>query len=202
MGRQTRPESSRSSTLTRRPTARQLSASRSGLAQHASPASMILVPEDRDDRHLMGNRGGSRRPRSSPWVITRLIHQNADGTVVVGASRSAALHDGAESLAGLRGNARRACTMVPGIASREVAATWTGLQAVLARWAPLHRPPRRRRRRLRRTRQRGHPHRRGIGPPRSRARPGPRAVHRPGAVSAGSLGARAAAIASTGARRR
>jgi len=63
-----------------------------------------------------------------PPVHALGIHQNADGTVVVGASRSAALHEGAESLAGLRGNARRACAMVPGIADREVAATWTGLR--------------------------------------------------------------------------
>jgi sarcosine oxidase subunit beta len=66
---------------------------------------------------------------SGPPAVHALgIHQNADGTVVVGASRSAALHEGAESLAGLRGIARRACAMVPGIARREVAATWTGLR--------------------------------------------------------------------------
>lgn len=64
----------------------------------------------------------------APPVHALGIHQNADGTVVVGASRSAALHEGAESLEGLRGNARRACAMVPGIADREVAATWTGLR--------------------------------------------------------------------------
>ena len=63
-----------------------------------------------------------------PPVHALGVHQNADGTIVVGASRSAALHEGAESLAGLRGNARRACAMVPGIAQREVAATWTGLR--------------------------------------------------------------------------
>jgi D-hydroxyproline dehydrogenase subunit beta len=63
-----------------------------------------------------------------PPVHALGIHQNVDGTVVVGASRSAALHEGAESLAGLRGNARRACAMVPGIADREVATTWTGLR--------------------------------------------------------------------------
>ena len=66
---------------------------------------------------------------SGPAPVHALgIHQNTDGTVVVGASRSAALHEGAESLAGLRGNARRACAMVPAIAGREVAATWTGLR--------------------------------------------------------------------------
>lgn len=63
-----------------------------------------------------------------PPVHALGIHQNADGTMVVGASRSAALHEGAESLAGLRGNAQRACAMVPDVAGREVAATWTGLR--------------------------------------------------------------------------
>ena len=71
---------------------------------------------------------GDLAERGAPPVHALGIHQNADGTVVVGASRSAALHDGAESLAGLQGNARRACAMVPGIARREVAATWTGLR--------------------------------------------------------------------------
>jgi D-hydroxyproline dehydrogenase subunit beta len=71
---------------------------------------------------------GDLAERGAPSVHALGIHQNADGTVVVGASRSAALHDGAESLEGLRGNARRACAMVPGIAGREVAATWTGLR--------------------------------------------------------------------------
>ena len=71
---------------------------------------------------------GELAERGAPAVHALGIHQNADGTVVVGASRSAALHEGAESLEGLRGNARRACAMVPGIAGREVAATWTGLR--------------------------------------------------------------------------
>jgi glycine/D-amino acid oxidase-like deaminating enzyme len=71
---------------------------------------------------------GELAERGAPPVHALGIHQNADGTVVVGASRSAALHEGAESLAGLHGNARRACAMVPGIAGREVVATWTGLR--------------------------------------------------------------------------
>ena len=68
-------------------------------------------------------------PSAAPPPVHALgIHQNADGTVVVGASRSAALHEGAESIEGLRGNALRACAMVPAIADREVVATWTGLR--------------------------------------------------------------------------
>ena len=56
------------------------------------------------------------------------IHQNADGSVLVGASRSAALHEGPESLAALRQNARHACALIPELAGREVTATWTGLR--------------------------------------------------------------------------
>jgi D-hydroxyproline dehydrogenase subunit beta len=56
------------------------------------------------------------------------IHQNADGSVLVGASRSAALHEGPESASALRRNAAHACDLVPGLAGREVTAAWTGLR--------------------------------------------------------------------------
>jgi D-hydroxyproline dehydrogenase subunit beta len=56
------------------------------------------------------------------------IHQNADGTVLVGASRSAAMHDGPESADALRENAARACELIPRLAGREVTAAWTGLR--------------------------------------------------------------------------
>ena len=56
------------------------------------------------------------------------VHQNRDGSVHVGASRSAALHEGPESQAALRENAARACRLVPALAGREVATTWTGLR--------------------------------------------------------------------------
>ena len=56
------------------------------------------------------------------------VHQNADGTVLVGASRSAALHEGPESADALRANAAHACELIPGIAGREVTAAWTGLR--------------------------------------------------------------------------
>lgn len=71
---------------------------------------------------------GDLAERGAQPVHALGIHQNADGTVVVGASRSAALHEGVESIEGLRGNALRACAMVPAIADREVVATWTGLR--------------------------------------------------------------------------
>ena len=56
------------------------------------------------------------------------IHQNADGTVLVGASRSAALHEGPESPDALRENALHACDLIPDLAGREVTAAWTGLR--------------------------------------------------------------------------
>jgi D-hydroxyproline dehydrogenase subunit beta len=56
------------------------------------------------------------------------VHQNADGTVLVGASRSAALHEGPESADALRANAAHACELIPGLAGREVTAAWTGLR--------------------------------------------------------------------------
>jgi glycine/D-amino acid oxidase-like deaminating enzyme len=56
------------------------------------------------------------------------IHQNADGTLMVGASRSPALREGDESAQALRENAARACMLVPSLAAIEVATTWTGLR--------------------------------------------------------------------------
>jgi D-hydroxyproline dehydrogenase subunit beta len=56
------------------------------------------------------------------------IHQNADGTVLVGASRSAALHEGPESAEALRTNAEHARELIPALAGREVTAAWTGLR--------------------------------------------------------------------------
>ena len=64
------------------------------------------------------------------------IHQNRDGTVVIGASRAAALHEGPEGAAALRENARRACELVPALAGAEVAATWTGLRPFSADGLP------------------------------------------------------------------
>src|SRR5262249_51901645 len=55
-------------------------------------------------------------------------HQNADGTIMVGATRSAALRDGDESALALRECAARACQLIPALAGCEVAHTWTGLR--------------------------------------------------------------------------
>jgi glycine/D-amino acid oxidase-like deaminating enzyme len=64
------------------------------------------------------------------------IHQNRDGSVLVGASRSAALHEGPESTEALSENAAHACTLIPGLAGREVTATWTGLRPFSADGLP------------------------------------------------------------------
>jgi glycine/D-amino acid oxidase-like deaminating enzyme len=65
------------------------------------------------------------------------LHQNRDGTIVIGASRAAALHDGPEGAAALRENARRACALLPALAGIEVAATWTGLRPFSADGLPF-----------------------------------------------------------------
>jgi D-hydroxyproline dehydrogenase subunit beta len=64
------------------------------------------------------------------------IHQNADGTLMIGASRSPALRDGDESANALRENAARACMLVPALAALEVATTWTGLRPFTADGLP------------------------------------------------------------------
>lgn len=55
-------------------------------------------------------------------------HQNADGTIMIGASRSAALRETDESADALRLNAASAIELIPSLAQHEVATTWTGLR--------------------------------------------------------------------------
>jgi len=55
-------------------------------------------------------------------------HQNADGTIMIGASRSAALRETDESADALRLNAAAALELIPSLATHEVATTWTGLR--------------------------------------------------------------------------
>jgi glycine/D-amino acid oxidase-like deaminating enzyme len=55
-------------------------------------------------------------------------HQNADGTIMIGASRSAALRETDESADALRLNATAAMEWIPALAGHEVATTWTGLR--------------------------------------------------------------------------
>ncbi|HUZ84550.1 MAG TPA: FAD-dependent oxidoreductase, partial [Gaiellales bacterium] len=64
------------------------------------------------------------------------VHQNGDGTIMVGASRSAALREGDESAAALRVNAERACRLLPPLAAAEVAVTWSGLRPFSADGLP------------------------------------------------------------------
>jgi glycine/D-amino acid oxidase-like deaminating enzyme len=64
------------------------------------------------------------------------VHQNLDGSVMIGASRSAALHEGTEGAEALRENAARACRLIPALSGVEVAATWTGLRPFSADGLP------------------------------------------------------------------
>jgi D-hydroxyproline dehydrogenase subunit beta len=63
-------------------------------------------------------------------------HQNRDGTIMIGASRSAALRDTDESAESLRASTARACRLIPALAEREVATTWTGLRPFSADGLP------------------------------------------------------------------
>jgi glycine/D-amino acid oxidase-like deaminating enzyme len=64
------------------------------------------------------------------------VHQNADGSIMIGASRSAALREGDEGAEALRENAARACRLIPALAQIEVATTWTGLRPFSADGLP------------------------------------------------------------------
>ena len=64
------------------------------------------------------------------------VHQNRDGSIMVGASRSAALREGDESVEALRTCAARACRFLPALAGCEVATTWTGLRPFSADGLP------------------------------------------------------------------
>jgi sarcosine oxidase subunit beta len=64
------------------------------------------------------------------------LHQNRDGTIMIGASRSAALRETDEGAIALRENAARACRLVPALSDVEVATTWTGLRPFSADGLP------------------------------------------------------------------
>ncbi len=68
-------------------------------------------------------------PETGARPAHRLIaHQAAGGGVLLGGSKSAGLHEGAESAAAVEQIAARACQLVPGVRAREVVATWSGLR--------------------------------------------------------------------------
>jgi D-hydroxyproline dehydrogenase subunit beta len=116
----------------------------------------LLAPGPSVLRHAVHEAGYAPRPDPPPGSAVTLerlavrglaergagaahalgVHQNPDGSVMVGASRSAALHEGSESHAALRENARRACRLVPALAGREVVATWSGLRPFSADGLP------------------------------------------------------------------
>jgi len=64
------------------------------------------------------------------------LHQNVDGSIMIGASRSAALREGDEGAVALRENAARACRLVPALGDVEVATTWSGLRPFSADGLP------------------------------------------------------------------
>lgn len=96
------------------------------------------VPDPAPGRAVMLERlsSGALAIRGADAAHALGIHQNSDGSVLVGASRSAALHEGPESTEALRENARRACRLIPGLRGREVTATWTGLRPFSADGLP------------------------------------------------------------------
>jgi glycine/D-amino acid oxidase-like deaminating enzyme len=69
-------------------------------------------------------------------ALAMAAHQNRDGSIMIGASRSPALREGDESAGALREIAARACRMLPALAAREVATTWSGLRPFSADGLP------------------------------------------------------------------
>lgn len=61
-------------------------------------------------------------------VTAMAVHQNADGTIMVGANRAPALRETDEGGAALRDCAARVCQLLPALAPLEVVTTWTGLR--------------------------------------------------------------------------
>ena len=80
--------------------------------------------------------GGALATEGPRAALAMAAHQNRDGSIMVGASRSPALRDGDESSRALRDVAARACHMVPPLAEREVATTWSGLRPFSADGLP------------------------------------------------------------------
>ena len=80
--------------------------------------------------------GGALATEGPRAALAMAAHQNHDGSIMVGASRSPALREGDESARALRDVAARACHMVPALAEREVATTWSGLRPFSADGLP------------------------------------------------------------------
>ena len=114
-------------------------------------------------------------------------HQNADGTIMIGATRSAALRETDESADALRLSAAAAVALIPALADARGGDHLDRPAAVLARRPALHRLAGGRRRRLRRARQRGRADRRRIGPADCADRRRGTAVHRSGSLRSAAL---------------
>ena len=85
-------------------------------------------PEPGEPVTLADLAGGPLATDGPRAALAMAAHQNRDGSIMVGASRSSALREGDESAAALRDVAARACRMLPPLAEREVATTWSGLR--------------------------------------------------------------------------
>ena len=134
----------------------------------------------------IGRRSGRRRPGDAGAEPSHAFaaHQNADGTIMIGASRSAALRETDESADALRLNAAAALEWIPASGDPRGGDHLDRPSPVLPRRPAVHRLARGGRRGVRRTRQRGRSHRRRLGTADCADRlTGARAVCRPGAVS-------------------
>jgi D-hydroxyproline dehydrogenase subunit beta len=81
--------------------------------------------------------GGDLALRGAGAAHAASAHQNADGSIMIGASRSAALREGDESADALRENCARACRLIPALSEVEVSTTWSGLRPFSADGLPL-----------------------------------------------------------------
>jgi glycine/D-amino acid oxidase-like deaminating enzyme len=72
--------------------------------------------------------GGDLALRGAAAAHAVGMHQNADGSIMIGTSRSAALREGDESAEALYETCARACRLAPGLSEVEVSTTWTGLR--------------------------------------------------------------------------
>jgi glycine/D-amino acid oxidase-like deaminating enzyme len=89
------------------------------LARGPQPGEPVLMSDLADgDVAVFGTR--------SATAMT--AHQNADGSIMVGATRAPALREGDESAGALRDTAARVCQLLPAMASIEVETTWSGLR--------------------------------------------------------------------------
>jgi glycine/D-amino acid oxidase-like deaminating enzyme len=81
--------------------------------------------------------GGDLALRGAAAAHAVGMHQNGDGSIMIGASRSAALREGDESAEALHETCARACRLAPGLGEVEVSTTWSGLRPFSEDGMPL-----------------------------------------------------------------